>query len=486
MRDMYSRRFRMWLRNMHLHDDPFALYEAGREVEKAERGVPILSLFFVDRPYLYKVLGDPATPQAAFLLADRGCGKTATRAMVGYEGQHGKLRQRVLVVPYTDFDSLLNKVDRRIELLSSRHHLSTVLRYALKAAAGDASPDRWAALQGADRRLLKGYVQEFADPKTQIQWSALLEDPAEPLDWDRLSSRETLEIFADLVVQMGYRAIYVLVDRVDEFPETAGDVAKAVALLRPLVADQPLLEMKHVAFKFFLPTQVGEALREAVTVRTDRVPWQKVTWDRESLERMVQLRLQHYSSDYVLSLEDLCVPEARYVAMHRLIDASEGSPRTLLRLCGKLIHHHVTHSDSPLITRSDVTETLHEFQPTLEAERKNRYENPANAPTSASSPPAEGLHLDDHGRVWVDSAELEEQPTQLEFRLLETLYKHNGAIVSNEELIRDVWGDSYPDQDETNLRKLISRLRKKLEPHSFGNSSSFIQNVHGRGYALRG
>jgi hypothetical protein len=276
----------------------------------------------------------------------------------------------------------------------------------------------------------------------------------------------------------------VLVDRVDELPETANDLDAAVALLRPLVADQPLLEMKHVAFKFFLPIEVGEALREAVTVRTDRVPWESVTWDRESLEKMVQLRLQHYSNDYILSMEDLCVPEARYVAMHRLIDASAGSPRTLLRLCGELIHHHVTNSKSLLITRADVAEMLRDYQPKLELEQESRH--PIHkAPTFASSPPAQGLYLDDYGHVWVDGVRLEEQLSPLEFKLLETLYEHKGRTVSNEELMRTVWGTSYPNQDETNLRKLVSRLRKSLEPNAHGSSSRFIQTVRGRGYSLR-
>jgi len=489
--DSYSRRLKHWLDAVGLMEDPFALYEAEREGAK-------LSSFFVDRPYLYEVLGDPAAPQAAFLMAGRGCGKTATRAMVAYECQHGKFKGRVLVVNYTNFDPLLAQVNHDLSQLRSYHHVRAVMRFALKAVAEDIPPDNLEGLSEANRKLLMGFAQEFADSVSLFQIAAVIGDTGAELDWESLSPQEILQTFARLVAKMGREAIYVLVDRVDEVPETATDPEMAVALLRPLVADQPLLEMPNVAFKFFLPITVGKALQGSVPIRVDRVLVRVVNWDPEALTELVRLRLRYFSQDYVTRFEDLCTPEARHAMMDRLVKACESSPRTLLRLCRALIQHHVEHAGtSLLISRSDVTRTLYEFSHKLEQEREQSsrpMDTGISAPT-AIAPPEEGLYLDDHGHVWVDGVEMAKPPSRLEIRLLKVLYNRAPDIVSNEELIRAVWGagpipwevEAQPlkAEDETNLRKLIARLRRRLDSQCPGSGSRFIQNVRGRGYCLK-
>jgi hypothetical protein len=66
------------------------------------------------------------------------------------------------------------------------------------------------------------------------------------------------------------RAVYVLVDRVDEAPGIGSDPERAVTLLEPLISNQPLLEMPHLAFKFFIPSSVGAALERVIRcVRTE-------------------------------------------------------------------------------------------------------------------------------------------------------------------------------------------------------------------------
>lgn len=53
--------------------------------------------------------------------------------------------------------------------------------------------------------------------------------------------------------------------------------------------------------------------------------------------------------------------------------------------------------------------------------------------------------------------------TPIEWRLLEYLLQRAGSLVSQRELLQNVWGASY--ETETNyLRLFISQLRKKIEP----------------------
>ncbi len=53
--------------------------------------------------------------------------------------------------------------------------------------------------------------------------------------------------------------------------------------------------------------------------------------------------------------------------------------------------------------------------------------------------------------------------TPTEWRLLEVLIRHSGRLVSQRQLLREVWGPAYGS--ETNyLRVYLAQLRRKLEP----------------------
>ena len=63
-------------------------------------------------------------------------------------------------------------------------------------------------------------------------------------------------------------------------------------------------------------------------------------------------------------------------------------------------------------------------------------------------------------RVSVGGGEVHLTPT--EWRLLEVLVRNRGRLVSQQQLLGDVWGPAY--HDETNyLRVYVANLRRKLE-----------------------
>lgn len=71
--------------------------------------------------------------------------------------------------------------------------------------------------------------------------------------------------------------------------------------------------------------------------------------------------------------------------------------------------------------------------------------------------------------------------TPIEWRLLEQLLSKSGTLVSQKELLQNVWGNSY--ENETNyLRLFISQLRKKLEPNP--QLPTIILTEPGIGYRL--
>ena len=66
-----------------------------------------------------------------------------------------------------------------------------------------------------------------------------------------------------------------------------------------------------------------------------------------------------------------------------------------------------------------------------------------------------------------------------EYRLLQYLIEHRGAIVSREDLLKEVWGyDSTPLTRTVDVH--VAWLRQKLEPNP--RRPTYIQTVHGMGY----
>jgi len=64
-------------------------------------------------------------------------------------------------------------------------------------------------------------------------------------------------------------------------------------------------------------------------------------------------------------------------------------------------------------------------------------------------------------KVTVASGEVRLTPT--EWQIVELLVRHRGRLVSQAQLLRDVWGPEYHDETHY-LRVYLSQLRRKLEP----------------------
>jgi DNA-binding response OmpR family regulator len=71
--------------------------------------------------------------------------------------------------------------------------------------------------------------------------------------------------------------------------------------------------------------------------------------------------------------------------------------------------------------------------------------------------------------------------TAREFRLLESLVRAPGAVVSREELMEQAWGEREEPMSNT-IDVLIARLRRKLEA---AGEPGAIETVRGAGYRLR-
>lgn len=71
--------------------------------------------------------------------------------------------------------------------------------------------------------------------------------------------------------------------------------------------------------------------------------------------------------------------------------------------------------------------------------------------------------------------------TPLEFRILWTLCRRRGSVVSSEELFERAWGEKYLDNNNTVMAH-IARLREKM--HEPARRPKFIKTVWGVGYTI--
>ena len=96
-----------------------------------------------------------------------------------------------------------------------------------------------------------------------------------------------------------------------------------------------------------------------------------------------------------------------------------------------------------------------------------------------------GVRIDaDAGEVWV-SGRRTETLTDLEYRVLLLFSEHGGQLCTKYQIVEAVWGEDYIDRvDDARIEKLISRLRKKIEPDP--NNPQYLVTVRGRGYRLVG
>ncbi len=80
-------------------------------------------------------------------------------------------------------------------------------------------------------------------------------------------------------------------------------------------------------------------------------------------------------------------------------------------------------------------------------------------------------------RVWRDGQPLALTPT--EFKLLVTLMRHPGDVVSPKELVKEVWGAQYASEIG-HVRRYVWHLRQKIEPDP--EHPRYIHNDRGYGY----
>lgn len=410
----------------------------GEPIAEREKNIP--DLFFEPPAFNFNlILGDPDSPSSAIAFGYRGEGKSVLCEMVRTGLQDGPY----LVVKYTNFSRWKEKDIPEITL---DQHLDHVISLALAEFLGKAEHDIaiLQSLSEADLAKLQWYVLRFS-PSLEDRLLELFDHLPEKRRLRKLSKRghrriasflrrkryeienipndgkgvglikslillispgipesrdlrdvtriDLLAAFAEIIAIAGFKFIFVLVDRVDESEAVSSSPELVAQLIRPFLVSTNYLEMKKVATKFFLPTQIDTVLGHRI--RKDRLRVQNIRWTDESLLSLLEKRLLTFSDGIIRSMRPFIEPSVWDGFESRLLQYSGQNPRNMIRLLDAIIQKHCEReSDSGLIDSMAIEGGIAQFvhQRAGEAdgeEYRLRLRESSMSPSPSASPSPE-------------------------------------------------------------------------------------------------
>lgn len=342
-------------------DHPFAHTNADEE--------PLLEHYFVPPPFFAGVIGDPAHPTPTIVLAPRGAGKSAQRRQL----ELWCASNAVLAVTYDRFEFGAGQTLAEVSL---PYHIRNILTRVLITYLSYLSewPDLLRNVSKDEKRLLSIFAHSYLGDLTGLRLQEILNDSKslpqkfrkfwsdhvgvlesvvnvllrnyglETIDLPDLRQEEKrlaetykhqLEVLASLVQRIGFRSIYILIDKADESEKTGNDAEATYLLLRPLLTDLELLALKGYGFKFFVWDQILPYFRK--DARPDRVTQHTLTWTRNTLETVLSKRLRAFSDQRISSFSSLLASDPGYQVDAVICLLANRSPRNVIRMCDKIL-----------------------------------------------------------------------------------------------------------------------------------------------------
>jgi hypothetical protein len=470
-----------WLGHRGFVANPFAHYKARDEADRLQE-------YFEFHPCFEKVQGTSELPTTAFLFAARGCGKTASRMMIAQTSRPGDTTSDILAVEYTDFGSVIENMGEDWSEKGLGEHVKAILRSGLRAVfrdmllsietGGHPYPETVSAL----RWLCERYCQDLLEPfflMGELRKAGAIK-PHTPLEIKQIATAitggtlksvfgDTLDdsdavgrfivdfvdafplspkatetphdmfsAFVEIACSLpGIKAVYILVDAVDEYAQTAEDWETMLSFLAPLTADLRLLETPGAAFKFFLPAEPFEAFEKRDVARLDRLLSCELKWSEQDLREVLSRRLLAFNPRGIDSLGEMAEEGLKADIDRELILRANGSPRELIRLGNLLLESHCKTSDSEdsLLSWDDVKNALGIPPLTLNTDSKE---------------------------ILIGGRKIEQKLTKLEYLFLELLYTSRQAKHRD-----DIWEYAYEGDPEGRsdqaIDNLVHRVRRKIE-----------------------
>jgi hypothetical protein len=330
-----------------------------------------LQSYFVPPPYFVSVWGDPESPKSQVIFAPRGGGKSAQRRMIEYKSETSD----VFVITYDRFETLNEK---ELESLSVDYHLRNLIQKGLLGFLLEFHERRILApsFRRNERDQIAALCHHYLSRITRLEaldavnslktvsakakqflrdWSGPLNSlvsvvlAAKGLPHAQLGStglataddslegplKTHLELVRDLILSIGYKSVYILIDKVDETAVTGNNAEASFNLVKPLLRDLELLQVRGVAFKFFLWDMLLPKYRKYA--RPDRLEQFELSWAEGDLNKMLSRRLEAFSEGQVHDLSQLTNAELAEPLHFLVVLVANGSPRDMIRICQEIV-----------------------------------------------------------------------------------------------------------------------------------------------------
>jgi predicted transcriptional regulator len=354
-----------FLSRLGFSDNPFQFTNADEEDH--------LQAYFIPPPYFHSVWGDPKIPQSHVIFAPRGGGKSAQRRMIEYKA----LAENVFAITYDRFENLDGL---RLKNLSIEYHITNIIRLAtigfllefhsrgLQASAFTKQEreqieelcnrylgtiSQLEALKALDSlktlsAKAKQLLRDWSGPLSALFSTALasaglpggvkLGSETIPKSKEQATDarcKAHLEIIRDFIKGIGFESLYVLIDKVDETPQTGNNAEDSFLLMKPLLRDLELLQLRGIGFKFFLWDKLEPHHRDFA--RADRIPQFALSWSGTELRTMLSRRLAAFSNGSVEDLGQLTDAELADPLHSSVVLFANRSPRDMIRVCQEIL-----------------------------------------------------------------------------------------------------------------------------------------------------
>lgn len=141
-----------------------------------------------------------------------------------------------------------------------------------------------------------------------------------------------LEKMCNLAVKAGFEKIYIFIDKVDEDSRFQNDAEDIADYLRLIASDNKVLTSNHFHIVFFAWSTPFNYIRESV--RTQKISFTSLTWDRSNLEKVLAKRIATYADEQYTSNFDL-FKNVSSESKTMIFDMCNRNPRDLWHIMDK-------------------------------------------------------------------------------------------------------------------------------------------------------
>lgn len=167
-----------------------------------------------------------------------------------------------------------------------------------------------------------------------------------------------LEKFCRLARKAGFEKIYVFIDKVDEDPRFQNDAEDVADFLRPIASDNKVLTSDLFHAVLFAWSTPFNYIRDSV--RTQKLSFTSLTWDRPNLEKVLAKRVAKYAKDDLVRELDL-LEEASSASKTLIFDMCNRNPRDLWHIMDKSLQEQFRLDPSQKISDAAITFAVRRF-----------------------------------------------------------------------------------------------------------------------------